>query len=216
MQCTSSRLFKQEPIAAMPVLTKRRRAEMRSTPEGRAQLEAEESLELPTPKRRRNTSSKKSIIKLEQASEKAQTSDQRATSTAGPSSAGSGGAGHRDADEQAEVDAQLQAELEAHLRHLSAARSIDRGFHSADKEARLGIPTTINTRPPQAGQSPGRHSAETSASQEAPLKKRSAESRPNPQTGDKGDIYKPSAFSGSRNSEEGGDDVGKALLEPAE
>ncbi|KAI4858673.1 hypothetical protein F4820DRAFT_441976, partial [Hypoxylon rubiginosum] len=124
------RLFNQRPIATMPVLTKRRRAEMEATAEGRAELEAEANLQLPTSKRRRTISPKQGTKTKEQATQQTPTNHQRASSIIGSGSASSAKA---QPDEQVEVDTQLQAEQEAYSRHVSSVQPAE---HEPDDNKR--------------------------------------------------------------------------------
>ncbi|XXG97093.1 hypothetical protein Hte_003388 [Hypoxylon texense] len=94
----------------MPVLTKRRRAEMEGTVEGRAELEAEANLQLPTVKRRRTISPKRDTQRIEQSTQQTPTNHPIAS----PDEAL--------LDEQAEVDAQLQTEVDAYYRRVSSMK----------------------------------------------------------------------------------------------
>lgn len=98
----------------MPVLTKRRRAEMEATARGRAQLEAEANLELPTPKRRRTNKPKQSTRKVEHAPQQTPPIQHSPNIPASPSPVGSDKSDCDGADVQIDVEAQILAEWEAH------------------------------------------------------------------------------------------------------
>ncbi|KAI1781095.1 hypothetical protein F4818DRAFT_436287 [Hypoxylon cercidicola] len=146
----------------MPVLTKRRRAEMEATAEGREQLEIEANLQLLTPKRRRAIPSEKSSQKIEQTTRKTPT-DQSTSSAALDVVEDQGARQQTQLEEQEEVDAQLKAE-QAYHRPVPLEEP-DRESDGAVDELSADAPSVSGLRP-QLGQeqynsSPAEISTET-------------------------------------------------------